>query len=448
MTVLAKIRTAWREDHLLRRVVRNSGYLFSSNTLSVPLTAAQSILTARTLGVADFGLTGVITTFAANINRLLSFRMGEPVVKYMGEFLTQGKRERAAAVVKAAALTEAGTSLVTYLLLVLLAPLAAVYIAKDPASTGLIDFYGLMLVANLIPETSTGILQVGRHFRSQAAINLLQSVVTCAVLVWAFVVHGSIWLVLLAYFLGKVLYGAGMTFYAFYQVGKMLGRDWWKVSLKNLPEGQGFWKFAVSTNLSATINLFTRDSEELWVSFFLNTQAVGYYKTAKAVMNLILMPINPFINTTYPELTQAIAQRAWERLRSLLKRLTLISAAWNGLVVLALALFGAWLIPFAYGPAFSPSYPATMILLVGFGIANLLYWNRVLLLSLGRPNFALGVIAVAGAIKIGLSFLLVPRYGYLMQAALLSAFLAVSVLLITWRGLALVKRQSAQPVEP
>jgi O-antigen/teichoic acid export membrane protein len=325
------------------------------------------------------------------------------------------------------------------------APLIARYLIKDPTSVNLIYLYGLMLLANLIPETSTGILQVGGHFRSQALINLLQSFITCAVLAWAFIVHGGLWQVLLAYFLGKIIYGAGMTFYAFYQTGKMLGRDWWKTSFKYLPESKGFWKFAISTNLSGTINLFTRDSEELWLAYFLNTTAAGYYKIAKAVMNLMLMPITPFISTTYPELTQTIARRAWDQLRNLLKRLTWMTFIWNGLVIVILTACGGWLIPLVYGAEYGPAYPAALILLAGYGVANILYWNRNLLLSLGHQNYALGVIAITGALKIGLSFYLVPRYGYLAQAALLSAFLAISVLVITWRGLRLVKQQSVLP---
>lgn len=447
MSLLQKVKAAWKEDHSLRRVIKNTSYMFSSSTLSMPLTALQSILAARTLGVAEFGALGVITQFAANVNRLLSFRMGEPVVKYMGEFMAQGKREQAAAGVKAATLTEAVTSLATYLLLFLLAPVIAIYFIRDPSSTRLIEFYGLMLVANLIPETSTGILQVGGHYRSQAFLNLLQSVLTCMVLVWAFLVHGGLSMVLLAYFIGKVVLGAGMTGYAFYQAGKMLGPGWIKVPFKYLPEGRSFWKFAVSTNLSQTINLFARDSEETWVALLLNTTAAGYYKTAKAVMNILLMPINPFISTTYPELAKTIATRAWDQLKQLLRRLTWISFLWNAVALVVLAAFGAWLIPTVYGQEFGPAYPATMILLFGFGMANVLFWNRTLLLSLGEPNYALAVIAIAGALKICLSFLLVPRFGYLMQAGLLSAYLGISVLLIAWRGLSRVRKQQEMAAE-
>ncbi|MEM5774882.1 MAG: hypothetical protein AAGU05_07750, partial [Anaerolineaceae bacterium] len=59
---------SWTQDHLLRRVVRNSTYLFASNVIS----AILSIVTANLLGVAVFGTLGIITGFVANINRLLS----------------------------------------------------------------------------------------------------------------------------------------------------------------------------------------------------------------------------------------------------------------------------------------------------------------------------------------------------------------------------------------
>ncbi len=426
--------STWKEDGLLRQVVKNSGYLFSSSTLSIPLGAIQSILAARLLGVTSIGVLGIVITLVTNFNRFFSFRMGEPVVKYMGEYMARGEKVRAAAVVKAAALTEVGTSVAAYLLLVLLAPLAARIFTQDPANAPLIYLYGLMLIANLIPETSTAVLQVGGHYRSQAALNLFSSAVTAALIVWAFIVRGNIWFIISAYLIGKVIYGVGMTGYAFFQAHRMLGANWLQAPLKNLPERRGFWKFALSTNMSGTVTLLARDSEELWLGLFLNPTAAGYYKMAKAVVSLLLTPITPLINTTYPEIAKASAQRIMGRLRDLLKKLTFLSGLWTVSTALILAIFGSWLIPFVYGPEFGPSYPAALLLLVGYGIANIFFWNRSLLLSLNLPNFSLIVTAIAAAIKIGLSFLLVPRYGYLMEASLLSVFFVLTVGFSVVRG--------------
>ena len=70
---------------------------------------------------------------------------------------------------------------------------------------------------------------------------------------------------------------------------------------------QGIDRFPLSTNFSGTINMVARDSEVLWVGYFFSPLEAGYYKTALAIINLVVMPITPFISTTYPEITRAVA---------------------------------------------------------------------------------------------------------------------------------------------
>lgn len=441
MTSLRGVIAIWRQDNLLRKVLRNTGYLFAGNMLS---TVVQSIFAARLLGVLGFGILGTVISFASNINRLLSFRMGELVVKYVGQSLAEGKKQHAAAAFKAAALTETLTSVAAYLLLVLAAPLAARHIIKDETTTLLIVIYGLALLANFAAESSTGLLQVGGHFRSQAAIGLVQSLLTAGLIVYAYLIHGTIWLVLGAYLLGKSINGLALVGFALWRARQMFGPGWMRASFKLLPGRREFWGFAVSTNLSGTITMMTRDNEEVWISLLLSPLQVGYYKVAKAVINLVVLPITPFISTTYPETTRAVAEKAWQRLRDLLGRLTLIATAWTGVVTVGLIIFGHWLITRFYGVDFAPSFPAMLILLVGFGFANIFYWNRNLLLSLGMPNDPLKVMAVAGLVKITLSFLLVPRFGYLMETVLMSAFFVVSIGLIVLRGIREVRHRARE----
>ena len=223
------------------------------------------------------------------------------------------------------------------------------------------------------------------------------------------------------------------------RANEMLGRGWMRSPFNLLPPKREFWSFAFSSNFSGTVNLVTRDSEVLWLGFLLPGEvgkiAAGYYKTALAIINLILMPINPFIATTFPEISRAVGEKAWDKLRTLLKRLTAISAAWTFSVGIFLLFFGEWLITTFYGAEYAPATPAALILLLGFGMANILYWNRPLLLSLGMPTYPLKVMIFAGVAKILLSFLLVPRYGYIAQAALMSAYFIASVGLIVWKGL-------------
>jgi len=74
MNLLKRLQRIWYEDRLLQGIIRNTGYLFSSNTITMVLGMVQSILAARLLGVATLGVLGTITAFAAMVNRLFSWK--------------------------------------------------------------------------------------------------------------------------------------------------------------------------------------------------------------------------------------------------------------------------------------------------------------------------------------------------------------------------------------
>ncbi len=124
----------------------------------------------------------------------------------------------------------------------------------------------------------------------------------------------------------------------------------------------------------------------------------------------------------------------------MLKRTTLIAAVWTIACAIGLALVGKPLLAWMKDGAYLPSYATILILLIGFGVANIFFWNRPLLLSLGQPGYPLKVAAITGAIKTALMFVLVKPFGILAQAGLMSFYLVVSVGMIVIKGLREVKK--------
>ena len=444
MSLLEKIRTNLRDDPRLQRVVRNSSYLFSSSAISAVLSAVQMIIVVRLLDPEGYGLaTGIIMVFASSVNRFLSFRMSEVVVRYAGESLTHENKQRAAALIKGIGITEAVTSIVAYLVLVVLSPWAASALAKDGNTAPLFIFYGLFLLANLVYETSVGVLQATDRFNRVARANFFQSLT-----VFILIVAISLWMptilgVLLAYLVGKTVAGVMVTVSAMRELNRTLGQGWARVPLRVVSTWKPIWQFMLSTNLNGTINLFARDNIPIYIGYFLSTTEVGFFKFALTLVNLVMLPIEPFIWPTYAEITRTIAQRKWEATRKLLRQVSSIAGIWTLLTGGGLIALGWWLIPFIYGEDFLPAYPAIVILLVGYGCANVLNWNRPLLLALGRPRYPLVVSGVVGAVELILIFLLLPYGNYLTASAIVSGYLAVSILWMVWRGLTLIQREEA-----
>ena len=440
-SLFQKIYSGLREDALLQRVVRNSGYLFSSSAVAAGLSVIQMYFVLQLLSPEAYGLAfGIIMVFASNVNRLLSFRMSEVVVKYVGEALTQENKERAAALVKGIGLVEALTSILAYLVLLTLASLAArVY----QTSAFLFAYYGLFLLANLVYETSVGVLQTMDQFKVVARANLFQSVTVAILILIAFLLKRGIFEILTAYLIGKTIAGLTVSISAAREMNDKLGSGWIRAPLRLLTDWRAIGRFMLSTNLNGTINLFARDNIPLYIGYFLSAAEVGYFKFALWLIGLMMLPIEQFIWPTYAEITRTVAQRQWEATRRLLKQVSSIAGAWTLLVGGGLTLLGWWLIPLIFGADYSPAYPALVILLLGYGCANVLNWNRPLLLALGKPMYPLIVAAIVGAIEVALIFTLVPRGSYLTAAAIFSGYLAVSILWMVVRGLTLIQRKEA-----
>ncbi|MGB7873171.1 MAG: oligosaccharide flippase family protein [Anaerolineales bacterium] len=442
MSLFQKVWSTVKEDALLGKVIRNSAHLFSSNSLSLVLSMGQGVLAARLLGPAGYGLVGIVMGYASTINGLLSFRMSELVVRYGGEYLERGERDKTAALVKAASLTEGAVSVIAFLVVILSAGLATRYFAKTPGTESLFIVYALGLLANFNIETSTGILQVTDRIRLQGVINLIQTIATAGIITAAFFLQGSLQIVLGAYLLGKAILGLGMFITAQVHLHRAIQRGWLTASISSLPALGQMVKFSISSNLSATAILVFRESEILWVGFFLSSEAAGYYKAAYAIILLLALPVHPLILTVHPELNRLIVQKAWPRLRDFLRKVTTLSFVYNFILGLGLVIFGRWIL-WIYGEQYTVAYPALMALLVGMVFNFTLFWNRPLLLSFSLPTFPLVAIIVAGLLKIGLAFPLVPRFGYVMEAGLLSLYYIVSVGLMVWRGVDEIRRQEA-----
>ena len=416
------------ENELIRRIVKNSGYLFSATGISAALSMLQSILAARLLGPATFGILGALTQFTSVLNRFASFRIDELVVRYVGLYEERGDHPRAAAIFKTAAALEISGSLLAFILIWFLAPLGAEFFVHDPQLADWFRIYGLIVLTNLIYESATGILQIFDRFQVIAFTTAAQSVVTLLLVVAAVIFNQGLTAVVLAYMGGKVLGSLVITGAALRTAGQVWGAGWWRTPLSLLKsERRSLLTFAFSTNLSSTISLIAKDSEVLWVSAFLGTTEAGYYKTAMAFTNLLQIPISPLPKATFPELAREIARKNWENVRYVLKQGSRLAAAYSLPVALGLILLGQPIIVLTYGTEYRPAYPAMILLLVGYTFTNIFYWNRVALLSLARPVFPTLVNFVGMVLKISLIFLLVTYYGYLAYAALLSGYYIFTV---------------------
>ncbi|MBK8418665.1 oligosaccharide flippase family protein [Candidatus Villigracilis saccharophilus] len=425
----------FKDDPLLNRVLRSSAHLFTSNTLSLGLSVVMSALSFRLLGASGSGLIALVMSYTSTVNSLFSFRMSELVVRYGGEFLEKGEKEKASALIKSAALAEAVVSVLAFLVVLISSMWASQTFTKSPDSKLMFIVFALGLLANFNTETSTGILQVTGKIRHQGTINLIQSIISLGIVITAFFLPNPLWIVLLAYLASKVIPGLGLYFMGRRQLQNELGVQWQNAPMMNIAESRSLIRFAISSNISATIIKIFRESESLWIGLFLSTEAVGYYKAAYSLVGFLSVPADPLIAATYPEINRLIVQRAWTSLRSFLRKITALAFAINAAAALGFIFLGQFaLVIFTGRQEFVAAYPAMIALCIGLAFNYTLFWNRPLLLSLGLTDYPIWTTLIVGLAKLALAFWLVPQYGILAAGALLSFYYIASVGIMAWRG--------------
>ncbi len=430
-----KIISSFRDDNLFQRVIGNSLHLFSNNTIALGLSVLQGALVTRLLGPAGFGLLGIIMFYASTVNSIFSFRMSELVVRYGGEYLERGEKGKASALMKAASLTELLVSVLAFIIVSVTAFWAEANLAKTSGVAWMFTIYAVGLLANFNVETATGVLQVTDRIKWQGRINLIQSIATTTIIVIAFLSNGTLETILFAYLLSKTILGLGMFIAAQIQLHRVLGGGWWRESFSAIAEWRELIRFALSSNISATIIKIFRESEILWVGFFLSTTAAGYYRVAYMLVSFLSIVTDPLIASTFPEINRLVVQNSWERLKDFLRKVTSLSFAYNFAIAIGFVLFGQWAILIYSNETFLPAYPAMIALVAGLAFNYTLFWNRPLLLSLGLPEYPIKVTLVVGLIKIALAFILVPRFGIVAAGALLSFYYIASVGMMAWRGI-------------
>jgi O-antigen/teichoic acid export membrane protein len=106
-------------------------------------------------------------------------------------------------------------------------------------------------------------------------------------------------------------------------------------------------------------------------------------------------------------------------------------------------LFGKWILSI-WGSEYVAAYSTMMILIAGYGVSNIFFWNRSLLLSFGKANIPLYILASVAVVKCALAFVVVPVFGINGEAALLSGNFVLSVGLLVAIGLAMIRRHEHQ----
>ncbi|PWG61338.1 oligosaccharide flippase family protein [Spiribacter halobius] len=160
---------------------------------------------------------------------------------------------------------------------------------------------------------------------------------------------------------------------------------------------------------------------------------VGIYRVAVQTSGFVAFGLHAVNMIAAPQFARLHALGDRERLQAVVTTTARVILALTALVVACLVLFGRPVIGFAFGSDYAAAYLAIVILAIG-QVCNAAFGSVVFLLNMsGCERVTLRVLACAVVLNIGLNLLLIPLFG-LEGAALATATTLALWNFLLWRA--------------
>lgn len=388
------------------KIVLDTSAILTSNWVGQALAMVTSILLARTLGRDDYGLIIIAIALVSTIVRFLDIHTHEGTVKFMAAALAEDDRPRAVTFFYVALTTDVALMAATMLALVILVPQLVPLYDQPQTLRAMASIYMLSVPFTTLETTFAALPVIFKRFRAYSAIMILNQVVllgAAAALVW----QGPV-AVMWAY-----VVAAAVSFAAWVGLGVWLLR----ANFADFRVGdyrgalREFVPFAFHTTITESLKTIFIHVDVLVLGALRPAGEVALYRIAMSATSLSALFVNPLRPVLYPELTEAWAKRAIQRIRRLLSLWTLYGTLISLASLVGFLLLARWLLRVLYGAEYVPAAGLITILMVGYLFSNAFLWLRPLTLGAGRPQVLTFVTLLTSILRVGLAFPLIWVYG-------------------------------------
>jgi O-antigen/teichoic acid export membrane protein len=397
-------------DPPLRRLLRNSGWLFASDATVLAADLLVTVLVARALGVADYGRLGLVWTVVAVVNLVVDVRAWEATTRFLSEFTAREQTSLALATLKLVVLVEAAVAAAGFGLAWATSGPVAAWLG-DASLQPLIVLGALTLVGTAFDRTARAVLRVFDRFRALGLYATLWALGRLALIAGVLGAGARVRGVLLAHVVADV--GAAVVLLAI--AGREVrARLWGARATARLVVTRPYWRemltFVGHSSLRATLKVASRRLDVLLLGHYRSAADVGLYQAALRLAQVLEELTDPLYFAAFPQLARSWVEARHEYLallRGLVVGLAILATASVLLGVLAAPL----LIEAALGPDYAPAAEPFRLLLVATGVAVATLWATPAALGSGQPAVATKAATCGVAVLVALLAGLVPVWG-------------------------------------
>ena len=400
----------------LRRLFTNGTYLFGGSAAAMGLTLLQTLILARTLGPADFGIWSGVQAYVLVAYSLCTFRTSEPVTRYLVEFRGKNNLGLMELLLGSALITEVATRALALVVISCSVPWVA---GELPGGEGAIPLYVLIGTGQVCAVFDQIWFSVARdlgRYQAIAALNTAFPTMRVAGLGallatgqlslvsagWLMAVTGALQAVLT----GRFLFRAMASGYGVRLPGMFRARHWGQ--RRDL---SAFWGFMNATFLWSICASSVKEADTLILGFFRPAEEVGWYRLAKSLAATVMRVGEMLAQVIYQDFSELVVSGDLAEVR---RRVVTLCRTWLPLVAVGTLvgiLIARPVLVLVFGAAFEPSVLPFQVLLVASGFVTMVFWVRPIVLALELYWYNLRITIVQSVLLLPLNVLLCWSYG-------------------------------------
>lgn len=367
-----------KKNFKILSVAKIAGGIFSALTL---------LLIGRSLGVEKFGIFSMVISAVEICNILLSFRIWDTTVKFIGQNLQQKN-----VVSKYLTLSfhlSLASSTISFLAIYLITNFYAEKLFTSIVSPKQLIFaYSFVVLFITLNEIMDGILRVFDNYTSILKINIYQNLLRFLLVGICLILVGLSIQNVINCFVFSYIVGFFLRFFYLRSTLKLNNISVKSLDFPDLRLSLEFIKFMLNAHFSNILNIANdKNLGVIAVGYLTTPYYAGLYRAARAIVKIIRRIIDPLLEIIFPELVKLYSEKKFIIYKKIIydstKLVLLVSLVMGGVIFY----FSNSLIVIFFGQEYIEAVFALRILIGAMIIHNLAYWVNPTILSSGNAKF-------------------------------------------------------------
>lgn len=409
--LFGRLKALYEGERLLVRRLINILHLLTGNFTSSFLGLISFTLTARALGPTEYGLLALSFAYARGIERIISFRSWQPLIKYGANKLASEDHADLKALLKFGLLLDISAALVAWLVALAIVFAAGHTVGIPPGAAKMVMIYSCVLPFQF-SGMSTAVLRLFGRYNFMAYGQVFSSCLRVLCCLYGAFAGWGLFEFLLIWMGFQIIGPLNMTLLAFAELRKRGISGVLTTPLSGISTRYpGLFRFSMSSNLSLTIRSSAYEFDTIIVGYLTDPASAGLYHIAKRIGGIAQSVGGQVQAVMFPDLAKSWSIGALLEFRKAVFQTQLLLLTFGVATVTLVYVAITPLLRLTAGMQFLAAGPLVVVQTIA---VMLVLCGAVLysaLLSMGRERLVLRNVLVATAVFHATAFTLVPLIG-------------------------------------